>query len=436
MKRTILIAAILATLVPAGSGWAADLVRYVDKDGIVKTAMVEVVSKDDLENFSARVRIAGRKRTLRIPSNQVIEFWRGDSDSVNQWSKNLAKGRRLMGAKQYATVGTTAGAEEIFTKIAYSVEKGTPGQEKAEECYPWQNMYALFYLIQTRYLLGQEGKPEALKLALLDIEQFRKRSETRAGRKIEWKVPGAEGSTVTAKIHGWGETRLLPLVTLYEARIQAALGDKAAAVAVYEKLIDDAKKKQYAPALLATAIQEKTTVEADGQESEKAEALYRASGNVLKNLSGNAKDPFGKGILRRAANEAFLQGADLLFASAVASKVTYDVPLNRYTQLREGEGRRDPALYFGAQAGIGACMTEKGQGEMAYKVLLEVVTQGGDYPGQMAQALYYISRAAPLFADEIEKSGGKADFLRQEAPRWAADLKERYPTSEWAARLK
>jgi hypothetical protein len=54
----------------------------------------------------------------------------------------------------------------------------------------------------------------------------------------------------------------------------------------------------------------------------------------------------------------------------------------------------------------------------------------------MAQGLYYISRAAPLFADEIEKSGGKAGFLRDEAPRWAADLKERYPTSSWAAKLK
>ncbi len=436
MKRTILIAAILATLIPVGSARAADIIRYVDKDGTVKTAMVDVVTKDDLENFSARVRVAGRKRTLRIPANQVIELWRGDADSVNQWSKSLAKGRRLMGAKQYATVGTNPGAEEVFTKVAYSVEKGTPGQEKAEECYPWQNKYALFYLIQTRYLLGREGKPDKLKEALADIEQFRKRSDTRSGKKVEWEVPGPEGSKIKAKIHGWGETRLLPLVTLYEARIQAALGDRSAAVAIFDKLIDDAKKKQWGSTLLATAIQEKTAVEADGQDSEKAESLFRASGNVLNNLSKNAKDPFGKAVLRRAANEAFLKGADLLFASATAGKVSYDVPLNRYTQLREGEGRRDQALYFGAQSGIGACLTEKSQGEAAYNVLLEVVTRGGDYPRQMAQSLYYISRAAPLYADEIEKTGGKADFLREEAPRWAADLKECYPTSEWAAKLK
>ena len=67
--------------------------------------------------------------------------------------------------------------------------------------------------------------------------------------------------------------------------------------------------------------------------------------------------------------------------------------------------------------------------------LLDVVTRGGDHPAQMAEALYYIAKAAPLFADEIEKGGGSAEFLRTEAPRWLNDLKERYPTSKWAARL-
>ena len=33
---------------------------------------------------------------------------------------------------------------------------------------------------------------------------------------------------------------------------------------------------------------------------------------------------------------------------------------------------------------------------------------------------------------EIEKGGGKGDFLREEAARWSNDLKQRYPSSNWA----
>ena len=67
--------------------------------------------------------------------------------------------------------------------------------------------------------------------------------------------------------------------------------------------------------------------------------------------------------------------------------------------------------------------------------LLDVVTEGGDFPQYMSAALYYLSRACTLFADEIDSSGGKGDFLRAEAERWKSDLKERYPSSEWAKKV-
>jgi hypothetical protein len=43
-----------------------------------------------------------------------------------------------------------------------------------------------------------------------------------------------------------------------------------------------------------------------------------------------------------------------------------------------------------------------------------------------------LSRACKLFADQIDAAGGKGDFLRAESDRWLSDLKERYPSSEWA----
>ena len=48
----------------------------------------------------------------------------------------------------------------------------------------------------------------------------------------------------------------------------------------------------------------------------------------------------------------------------------------------------------------------------------------------MARSLYYLAKAAPLYAKEIDAAGGSGDFLREE--KWAQDLRERYPSSEWA----
>jgi hypothetical protein len=54
----------------------------------------------------------------------------------------------------------------------------------------------------------------------------------------------------------------------------------------------------------------------------------------------------------------------------------------------------------------------------------------------MALCFYYMGRAARLFGDEVDRQGGKGDFLRAEADRWWSDLKERYPTSRWAEKAK
>jgi len=54
----------------------------------------------------------------------------------------------------------------------------------------------------------------------------------------------------------------------------------------------------------------------------------------------------------------------------------------------------------------------------------------------MARALYYLGRAAKIFADEIDSSGGEGAFLRTEAGRWWADLKARYPSSAWAKKAQ
>ena len=68
--------------------------------------------------------------------------------------------------------------------------------------------------------------------------------------------------------------------------------------------------------------------------------------------------------------------------------------------------------------------------------MLEVVVRGYAYPEQVARALYYLSRAAPQYAAEIDSQGGKGDFLRAEAKRWQEDLKQRYPSSKWAQKAQ
>jgi hypothetical protein len=187
--------------------------------------------------------------------------------------------------------------------------------------------------------------------------------------------------------------------------------------------------------LLTEAVERLAELNAKGQDSEKQEDVYRAAGSSLGSVARTQPDEFGKQTLRRAANRLLLRGADLLLESAREGKLSFDLPLNRYQGLKAGGGSEDPALFIGAQAGIGICLTEKGQGERAYEALLAVVTQGQEYPQQMARALYYLSKAAPLYAQEVERGGGRGDFLRAEAGRWLQDLKDRYPTSEWAEKV-
>jgi tetratricopeptide (TPR) repeat protein len=436
MRNSIRFHLPLALLAIAGVAAAADTIRYAEEDGTIKTAIVEYVRKDTPEEFNAATRVAGRKRTLKIPGRQVVEFWRGSSDDVNQWAKTLAKARRMLASGQLATTGNppVPGAEELFEKIAYSTEKGTPGSEEGEAIAPWHNKYALYYLIETRYRMGQQGTEAKYQEALQNIEQFRKRTDTREGRTIDWEVPAAEGLLVKSKIYGWGDTRLSLYVTLYEARIHAALGDTEKALAIYDGLIDDIKKKQYSPILLADATLERAAVEARTMDSQKAEQVFRAAGNTLSSLARTQKDQFGKDTLRTAANRALLRGADLLLESAMAGKASFDLALNRYLQLREGEGRDDPALLYGALAGMGICLVKKGEGERAYDTLLEVVTGGADHPRQAERALYYLSQAAPLFADAIDQAGGDGSFLRAEGEHWLNDLKQRFPGSEFLAK--
>ena len=436
MRTTFPACSFFAVALLATAARADNLLTYAEPDGTIRTVAVERLQKDTESEFVARVRVAGRLRSLRIPARQVVSFLRGSSSDINQWSKSLAKGRRLMAAGRIATVGTVPGAEEMFIKCAYSTEKGTRGQEATEQIRPWHNKYALFHLIEARYRLGKEkGDKDRLAAALADIEQFKKRSSSKRGRRIDWEVPGAEGTVSTQKVYSWGETRLTPLVMLYHARILAAQGDKQGAMAAYDALLTHLQKSKGSPALMKTTVIEKAETAAAGLESEQAEQAFASAGNKLSAMAGSQTDVFGQTTLRRAANQALLRGADLLLKSAGAGKLSYDQPLQRYLGLKAGKGSQDPAVYMGALAGIGICLTEKGNGRQGYEALLEVVVRGYEYPEQMARALFYLGKAAPLYAKEIEASGGKGEFLRAEAVRWLKDLKDRYPSSEWASRV-
>jgi tetratricopeptide (TPR) repeat protein len=423
--------AVLAAAMVALPARAADILTYADEDGSIRTAQVYSVRKDEEKEFSATVFVAGRKRTLKIPSRRVVLLRRGDADAESQWSKLLSRGKQLMAIDKLATEGTIPGAEETFVKIAYTTEKGVHGEEKSTKVAAWHNMYAVFYLIETRYRMGRAGDEAKLRAALENVEEFKKRSQGRYEKKMDWAVPSKEGSR-PGKVFGWGSSRLLPQVLLYEARCHAALKDKAKAVTAYDEAIRRIKKGDLSPHLLTQGMIEKAELEAEGQASDEQEALFRSAGTTLASLARNQRDGFGKAVLGRAANRALLRGADLLLESAQAKNVTFDVPLRRYRALKAGEGTRDPALYIGAVTGIGVCLTENGQGEQAYKALLEVLVKGGAYPEQTQKSLYHLKRAATMFADEIEAAGGKGAFLRSEADRWWADLKERFPTSKWA----
>ena len=426
----LLLVALLAA--PAA---ATDMLVYADKDGTIHRVQVVSVSKDDGKDLNSRILVGGRKRKLTIPARMVVSFRRGDPGAKNQWAKGLARGKRLMSSGQLATEGTVPGAEETFAKIAYTTEKGIPGEEEAYAALPWHNMYALYYLIETRLRMGTtgEGSEAKLQAALGNVEQFRLRSTKK--KKMAWQVPGAKGSTRKQDVYCWGNNRLLPEVLLYEARILAALKQKDKALNAFDVVIGIVKKQNLSPHLLTQAIVGKAELQAAGEPSDKQESIFRSAGTTMAGTARSQPDAFGRGVLGRAANQALLRGADLLLRSAEEKKVSWDMPLDRYRKLKDAEGKRDPALYMGAQAGIGVCLTEKGQGEEAYRTLLEVAVKGHEYPDQMALALYYLGRACRVYADEVEAGGGKGDFLRDESSRWWTDLQQRYPRSRWAEKV-
>ncbi|MHC4451304.1 MAG: hypothetical protein ACYS0E_14390 [Planctomycetota bacterium] len=417
---------------------ALETIRYAEKDGTIKTSELASVTKADESKFSAFVLQGGRRRPLRIDSRQIIELRRGDSDSINQWSKRLAHGKRLMAAGRIANQGTASGAEETFAKIASSVEQGTKGQEETERVHPWHNMYAQFYLIEARMKLGREGNAAKLSEALTAIAQFRKRSAAKAKAKIDMPIPDFKGGTREATVFGWGANRLSPYVELYEAQTLALLKKMDEAVTAYDAVIDNTIKKLGPPQLLVGSVLEKAALQAAGKSAQDQEALYRSAGTRLRAAAGRQPDAFGKQVLSRAANRAMLQGADLLFEAALDGKYGVNVPLERYRALRDSsEGKSDTALRIGAQAGVGMCLVEeKGKGEEAYNTLLDVVTNGYEHPDQVARALYYLAKAAPQYAQVIEKSGGSGAFLRDEADRWKSDLQQRFPGSKWAKKAK
>ncbi len=414
----------------------AEQLTYAEEDGSIKTVQVESVTKITDKEWKGLIDVAGRRKSFTIPMRRVVTFRRGDTSEINQWSKLLAHGKRLLAAGQLATQGVVPGAEETFSKIAYSTEKGTKGQEDTERIETWHNMYATLYLIETRLEMGRKGDGAKLGSALATIQEFRTRTQGKPPKEVQVQVVDPKGVQRAQNVWCWGETHLTPDVDLLEARVLAAQGQMDAAKGVLDRLIDEAKKGVFSPHLLTDAVILKSDVEAAGMASEGQETVFRAAGVNLSSLSRNQPDLFGKKVLGRASNMMLLRGADLLLASAEQQKSTYDLPLARYTELRQTEGKSDPVLAIGATAGIGICLTEKGQGEAGYRALLEVVTQGYEHPEQMARALYYLGKAAPVFAKEIDAQGGDGGFLRAEAARWWADLRERFPTSDWAARAK
>lgn len=430
MRTRMLFAAAAAALLLPGTAGAVDRLEYATPGGETLVRSIVAVSREDLKQFRVRAMIGGRKRRLDLATRYILSFRRGSRDDINQWSKKLANAYRLISTGQLATKENVPGAEEVLQAITFSTEKGTRGQERTEAVQAWQTMYALFYLIDVRYEIGiRDDNKDKLQQALQDVDQFRRRTE--AKRTLKWDVPGDAGTKET-KIWAWGSTWLWPQVLLHKARIQRALGDAAGAAATFDQVADMAKKEELSPHLIAEAVIEKATMEAAGKDSGAAEQIYRSAGNKLRSGIGSQPDAYGKRVLRQAANLALLKGADLLLASAAAKQVSYDVPLKRYQALASAEGRTDPALYAGAQAGIGICEVEQGAGGKAYKTLLWVVVNGYAYPEQVQRALYYLGKAAPLFAKEIEAQGGDGATLRRAGERWQDDLKQRFPDSPWA----
>jgi len=434
LAPALLLAMALSLALLTSPSMAADELVYADKDGVLHTVALDTVTKSDGDKFIGYIRVGGRRKSLRIEPRLIVSLWRGDGDAVNQWSKGLAKGKRLLAAGRIANQGPVSGAEEQFSKIAYSVENGTKGQEATERIEPWHNMYAQYHLIEARLKAGQEGNEAKLNEALDAIAQFRKRSAAKPRAKIDMQVPDYKGGSLSARVFGWGSNRLSTFVDLLEARVHAALKDAAKATAAYDKVISEATKKNGSPVVIRDAVLERAAIAADGKDPQKQEEIYRDAGTKLRGYANRQPDSYGRGLLTRAANQALLRGADLLFESALAGKYGIKVALDRYVSLRDSAaGRADSALQIGARTGVGSCLVEEGgNGQKAYEALLSVILEGYEHPVQVARALYYISKAAPQYADQVDKGGGKGDFLRDEAGRWKNDLQQRYPSSKWA----
>ncbi|MCZ6787345.1 MAG: hypothetical protein O7E54_09290 [Planctomycetota bacterium] len=435
MKRSCFFPLALAALIAAPAR-ADDTLEFATPDGKIRTAEVYSVTKESLEDFKGKGRVAGRRKSLNIPTRLIISFARGSEDDFNQWSKRLAHARSLISQGKLITKGTDVGAEEVLKQIAFSTWKGTPGQEKSERVHPWQNMYAVHLLVKTQYRAGKDGgRPERLDEALKSVEQFLKRTRSKS-KRVAWDVP-VKGGTDSRKIFAWGSSWLEPEVLLYKARILRAQGKTAEADAAYEDVIKLVKDKKLSPITLTTARMEKAEMDAGDKSSEEAEKLLREAGNWLRGEASRQPDDFSRGWVKRAANQALLRGADLLIESAEkGGGISYDVPLARYRDLRDKYGKDDAALYVGAQTGLGICFFHTDQGEQAYTTLLAVAVRGYDYPDHVQKALFYLGEAAALFAKELDGSGGNGEFLRKAGKQWHADLRERFPQSPWAARTK
>lgn len=167
----------------AGNGRATEQLTYAEEDGTIKNVQVESVTRLTDKEWKGMIDVGGRRKSFTVPYRRVVDFRRGDVSELNQWSKLLAQGRRLMSAGQLATQGVVPGAEEIFVKIAYSTEKGTKGQEDTERVEPWHNMYASLYLIEARLAMGIGGNAAKLAAAIATIAEFRTRTGSRPPRR-------------------------------------------------------------------------------------------------------------------------------------------------------------------------------------------------------------------------------------------------------------
>ncbi len=428
IKQAMTAAFVVALL--ATSLRADDRLEYAEEDGTIKIAPVAKVLKSTDRELIVKARVLGRSTRLKLPVRRVIEFRLGNSEAVSQWSRQLAKAKRLMAVGKLATEGTMDGAEALLQKIGASTEKGIPGEEKAYSTRPEHNMYAILYLIETQLMMGRAGVATKFDAALDSVKQFRARSTAKYKKKMTMTVGGQ-----TKSVYGWGPNWLGPYVDLLEARIQAAKGGRTKALELYSQLDASLKKNNGSPRLLTYAVMERAAVETKGTDITAQERVYRNAGVLMARYARTQRDQFGKNELQTAANRALIRGADLLLENAHKTK-SYQNALKRYQTLKAGEGQKDRAVLIGARTGIGICLTEMNQGEQAYHELLAVVVNGGGQPEHASKALYYLGRAAVRFAEEIDGGGGDGAFLRTESKRWWHDLIERYPGSGWAKKVK